>query len=114
MPVPVVRISGVVESGYGRDLVEQLPQLTRAEYLALQTPGRVWAGEPPLAGEVRFLEWSRAGGLRHAVLASVSDGSATVRQSARGAVRAPDAPSDRVQRRAPQPSELSGHTTRSP
>ena len=66
-------VSGVVESGYGRDLVERLPQLTRAEYRALQTPGCVWAGVAPLAGEVKFLEWSRAGGLRHATLVSVVD-----------------------------------------
>ena len=31
----------------GRDLVDRLPQLTRAEYRALQTPGRVWAGVAP-------------------------------------------------------------------
>ena len=68
-----IAVSGVVESGYGRDLVERLPQLTRGELRALQTPGHVWAGGAPLAGQVKFLEWSPAGGLRHAVLVAVFD-----------------------------------------
>lgn len=59
--------AGVVESGYGRDLVDRLPQLTRGQLRALQERGRVWQGaNPPLMGEVKFLEWSPAGGLRHA------------------------------------------------
>ena len=60
------------ESGYGRDLVEQLPRLTRSQLRALQHPGRIWDGDDPVAGEVKFLEWSLAGGLRHATLVSYS------------------------------------------
>lgn len=67
-----IMFAGVVESGYGRDLVDQLPHVTRAELRALQQPGRAWEGEPPLVGEVKFLEWSPAGGLRHATIMSVS------------------------------------------
>jgi bifunctional non-homologous end joining protein LigD len=67
-----IGVSGVVESGYGPDLVEQLPHLTRPDLRALQQPGRVWAGDAPLVGEVKFLEWSLAGGLRHATVVSVS------------------------------------------
>lgn len=63
--------AGVVESGYGRDLVEQLPQLTRAQLRALGRPGRLWEGPEPLVGEVKYLEWSPAGGLRHATVVSV-------------------------------------------
>jgi bifunctional non-homologous end joining protein LigD len=66
-------MSGVVESGYGADLVERLPQLTRRELRALQQPGHVWEANAPLVGEVKFLEWSAAGGLRHATLVSVFD-----------------------------------------
>jgi ATP-dependent DNA ligase len=58
----------VVESGYGRELVEQLPQLTRAELRTLREPGRTWDGNDPLVGEVKYLEWSPAGGLRHATI----------------------------------------------
>ena len=68
-----IAVSGVVESGYNGDLVEQLPQLTRAELRGLKEPGQVWTGADPLVGEVKFLEWSRAGGLRHATLMSVFD-----------------------------------------
>jgi bifunctional non-homologous end joining protein LigD len=68
-----IGVSGVVESGYGRELVEQLPELTRAELREAQKPGHVWAGSAPFVGDVRFLEWSPAGGLRHAVLVSVLD-----------------------------------------
>jgi hypothetical protein len=64
-------VSGVVESGYDGDLVEQLPQLTRAELRVLQQPDQVWTGASPLVGEVKFLEWSPAGGVRHATLVSV-------------------------------------------
>ena len=62
--------AGVVESGYGRELVEQLPQLTRNDYRKLQAQG-TWDGEAALAGDVRYLEWSAAGGLRHATLTAV-------------------------------------------
>ncbi|HEX2294751.1 MAG TPA: hypothetical protein VHN37_05520 [Actinomycetota bacterium] len=61
-----IAMAGVVESGYGRDLVEQLPQLTRADLRVLGKPGRVWGGSEPLVGDVKYLEWSTAGGLRHA------------------------------------------------
>lgn len=67
-----IAVSGVVESGYGPHLVGQLPHLTRPELRALQEPGHVWTGDDPLVGEVKFLEWSAAGGLRHATLVSVS------------------------------------------
>jgi bifunctional non-homologous end joining protein LigD len=66
-----VTMSGVVETGYGPDLVEQLPRLTRPELRALQQPGQVWMGKNALVGEVKFLEWSPAGGLRHATLVSI-------------------------------------------
>jgi hypothetical protein len=65
-------MAGVVESGYGRDVVEQLAHMTRPDLRALQKPGHVWTGDDPLVGEVKFLEWSPAGGLRHATLVSVS------------------------------------------
>lgn len=39
-----IAVAGVVESGYGHELVEQLPQLTRSEYRSLSQPGRVWEG----------------------------------------------------------------------
>ncbi len=67
-----IAVSGVVESGYGADLVERLPHMTRPELRALQRPGQMWEGGDPLVGEVKFLEWSPAGGLRHAALVSVS------------------------------------------
>jgi bifunctional non-homologous end joining protein LigD len=63
-----IAVAGVVESGYGRDLVEQLPALTRRDLRSLQQPGRVWEGVEPIVGEVKYLEWSPAGGLRHASL----------------------------------------------
>jgi bifunctional non-homologous end joining protein LigD len=66
-----IAVSGVVESGYGRELVEQLPDLTRAELREAQKSGHIWTGSSPFMGEVRFLEWSPAGGLRHASLLSV-------------------------------------------
>lgn len=66
-----IAVAGVVESGYGRELVEQLPALTRRELRMLQQPGRVWEGKDPLVGEVKYLEWSLAGGLRHATLLSL-------------------------------------------
>jgi bifunctional non-homologous end joining protein LigD len=66
-----IEVSGVVESGYNGDLVEQLPRLTRVELRVLQQQGQVWTGADPLVGEVKFLEWSPAGGLRHATLVSV-------------------------------------------
>ena len=65
-----IEVSGVVESGYDRELVDRLPELTRAQLRDLQNPGRVWTGGGPLVGEVKFLEWSPAGGLRHATLVS--------------------------------------------
>lgn len=65
-----IALAGVVESGYGRDLVEQLPALTRGELRSLQQPGRVWEGEEPMVGEVKYLEWSPADGLRHATVIS--------------------------------------------
>ena len=65
-----IAVAGVVESGYGRELAEQLPQLTRSELRTLREPGRVWVGPDPLIGEVKYLEWSPAGGLRHATLLS--------------------------------------------
>jgi bifunctional non-homologous end joining protein LigD len=68
-----IEVSGVVESGYNGDLVEQLPRLTRVELRVLQQQGQVWTGASPLVGEVKFLEWSPAGGLRHATLVSVFD-----------------------------------------
>jgi hypothetical protein len=64
-------LAGVVESGYGSDLVEQLPRLTRSEVRILQQPGRLWEGNKPMVGQVKFLEWSRAGDLRHATIVSV-------------------------------------------
>jgi hypothetical protein len=33
-------VSGVLESGYGRDLVERLPELMRTELREAQMPGR--------------------------------------------------------------------------
>ncbi len=65
-----IAFAGVVESGYGRDLVECLPQLTRAHLRAVREPGRVWDGPEPLVAQVKYLEWSPAGGLRHASIVS--------------------------------------------
>ena len=67
-----IAVAAVVESGYGRELVDRLPHLTRAEFRDLQQPGRVWEGATPLVGNVKFLEWSPAGGLRHATICSVT------------------------------------------
>ena len=67
-----IAMSGVVESGYGPDLTELLPRLKRQELRGLQQPGCVWTGDSPLVGDVKFLEWSPAGGLRHATLVSFS------------------------------------------
>ena len=63
-----IAVAGIVESGYGRDLIEQLPALTRQELRSLQQPGRVWEGADPIVGAVKYLEWSPAGGLRHATV----------------------------------------------
>jgi hypothetical protein len=65
-----IAVAGVVESGYGRDLVDQLPRLTRAQLRSGQDAKRVWPHEPVLTGDVKYLEWSPAGGLRHATLVS--------------------------------------------
>jgi bifunctional non-homologous end joining protein LigD len=65
-----IAVAGVVESGYGRDLVDQLPTLTRRDFRSLQQPGRVWEGADPIIGAVKYLEWSPAGGLRHATIVS--------------------------------------------
>jgi bifunctional non-homologous end joining protein LigD len=65
-----IAVSGVVESGYDRELVDRLPELSRAQLRELQEPGRVWTGGAPFVGQVKFVEWSRAGGLRHATLVS--------------------------------------------
>ena len=51
--------------------VVQTERLTRAE-LRPSEVGQVWIGATALAGDVKFLEWSEAGGLRHATLVSVS------------------------------------------
>ncbi len=40
--------SGVVESGYDGDLVQQLPWLTRGDLRALQQLGKVWTGASQL------------------------------------------------------------------
>ena len=63
-----IALAGVVESGYGRELVDQLPQLTRSHLREMQQPGAVWQGNEPLVREVKYLEWSPAGGLRHATI----------------------------------------------
>jgi hypothetical protein len=39
--------AGVVESGYGRELVDRLPQLSRQDYRALRSPEAVWSRTPP-------------------------------------------------------------------
>ena len=61
-----IAMAGVVESGYGRDLVDCLPRLTRRDYRLITERG--WGGPEPETAKVKFLEWSRAGGLRHATL----------------------------------------------
>ena len=61
--------AGVVESGYGSELVELLPHLTRADYRRMRAG--IVGLEPSLVGEVKCLEWSPAGGLRHATLLRV-------------------------------------------
>ncbi len=65
-----IALAGVVESGYGRELVEQLPRLTRADYRSLLMAGASATQADYLMGEVKFLEWSPAGGLRHATIVS--------------------------------------------
>ncbi len=63
-----IAVAGVVESGYGRDLLEQLPRLTRSDYRSLSMAGASAPHADYLAGKVKYLEWSPAGGLRHASL----------------------------------------------
>jgi bifunctional non-homologous end joining protein LigD len=63
-----IAFAAVVESGYGRELVDLLPELTRRELRELQHPGRLWTRSTPLTAEVKYLEWSPAGGLRHATV----------------------------------------------
>ena len=64
-----VEYAGIVESGYGEDLVNRLPHLSRDEWDRLR--GGDEPSEPPsLTAMVRFLEWSPAGGLRHASIRS--------------------------------------------
>jgi bifunctional non-homologous end joining protein LigD len=63
-----IAYAAVVESGYGRELVDRLPQLSRTELRDLQEPGRLWTRSAPLIAEVKYLEWSPAGGLRHATV----------------------------------------------
>jgi bifunctional non-homologous end joining protein LigD len=65
-----IAFAGVVESRYGFELVARLPWLTRAELRELHTPGRVWHREDLQIGEVKYLEWSPAGGFRHASIVS--------------------------------------------
>jgi bifunctional non-homologous end joining protein LigD len=101
-----IGVSSVVESGYDRELVDRLPELSRAQLRELQKPGRVWTGSAPLVGQVKFLEWSPAGGLRHAVLVG------PFTPPALGAALVPGAPSVRAGRQA-NPSGPSVHTTRS-
>jgi len=45
-----IAVAGVVESGYGRDLVDQLPRLTRSQLRSLREPGRFWDGDEPICG----------------------------------------------------------------
>jgi bifunctional non-homologous end joining protein LigD len=66
-----ISVAGVVESGYGRELVDRLPQFTRNDYRRLQAGGS-WHGRVELVGEVQYLEWSSAGGLRHATLRQIN------------------------------------------
>jgi bifunctional non-homologous end joining protein LigD len=63
-----IRMVGTVESGYRSDLVGRPPEMTRADLRRLKD--QPWDGAEPLSGEVKFLEWSPAGGLRHATLIS--------------------------------------------
>jgi bifunctional non-homologous end joining protein LigD len=69
-----IAMAGVVESGYGQDLVERLPQLTRPQLRAMQNPGHMWDGGAPLIAQVKYLEWSPMGGFRHATISSVEGG----------------------------------------
>jgi bifunctional non-homologous end joining protein LigD len=64
--------AGVVESGYGRELVDRLPQLKRADLRTLAEPGRCWDGTEPPAAVIKYLEWVPGMGLRHASILSVS------------------------------------------
>lgn len=41
-------------------------------FRALREPGRVWEGHDLFVGQVKYLEWSPAGGLRHASLLGTS------------------------------------------
>ena len=61
-----IAFAGGVESGRGRELVDQLPELTSAELRALEAPGRCWEGVEPATAEIKYLEWSPTVGLRHA------------------------------------------------
>jgi hypothetical protein len=45
-----ITVSGVVESGYDRELVDRLPQLSRRELREFQKPGHTWTGATPLLG----------------------------------------------------------------
>jgi bifunctional non-homologous end joining protein LigD len=66
-----ISMAGVVESGYGRDLVDRLPELTRADVRELRS-GTPWKGsDEPLTAAVKYLERSEAGGLRHATFVGV-------------------------------------------
>jgi bifunctional non-homologous end joining protein LigD len=65
-----IAVAGWVESGYGRELVDELPQLTRTELEEHRAPQRLWTRPTTIVGEIRFLEWSAAGGLRHATVVS--------------------------------------------
>jgi bifunctional non-homologous end joining protein LigD len=76
-----IAVSGAVESGYDRELVDRLPELSRGQLRELQNPGRVWTEGAPLVGQVKFLEWSPAGGLRHAVLVAVFERGAPRRKT---------------------------------
>ncbi|HEX2295833.1 MAG TPA: hypothetical protein VHN37_11040 [Actinomycetota bacterium] len=69
-----VAFAGVVESGYGREFVDQLPHLTRADLTRLRKPDVRWEGGQPPTARVKYLEWSLAGGLRHASLVSDAAG----------------------------------------
>lgn len=61
-----IAFAGVVESGYGRELVDQLPGMSRAELRALGETGAVWEGTEPATAEIKYLEWVPGMGLRHA------------------------------------------------
>jgi ATP-dependent DNA ligase len=53
-----IAVAGVVDSGYGRDLVEQLPPFTRGELRLLRQRDRLWKGDDPMVAAVKYLEWS--------------------------------------------------------